>query len=249
VVRNSESEETIMQTLTMKTPVPVCLSAAGYTIRMMMKHSEYPVMAEQVSRLTGGRGELVGAERAVADADEALMMARVDVTFEDHASDQELRRLQNHAQSADGHKGGRISTTLFPDGVNEVTRRQGPVQIKRMREVEGRLENLTTWPEAMTRLANLIVRRSSYETALEARTEAERALTRARAARDAAKVRFVDLYAQIASRIQSEFPRNRRMQDLFFDTIETRTRPGRDEADEPEPGDPGAGDDGDDGAI
>lgn len=233
-----------MQVLTMRTPVSVCLSAGGYTIRMMTKHPEYPVMAELVPRLTGGRAELVQAERALADAEEALNMARVDVMFEDHASDQYLRRLQGQAQSADGHKGGRLATTLFPDGLTEITRRQGPVQIKRMRELEGRLENLTTWPEAMTHLAGLIVRRSSYEAAIDARTEAERGVTRARAARDAAKVRFLDLYAEIAARIQVEFPRNRRMQELFFDTIRTRTRAGADEPDESLPGEPEAGDDG-----
>ena len=233
-----------MEVLTMRTPVPVCLSASGYTIRMMTKHAEYPVMAELVPRLTSGRAELVQAERAVADADEALMMARVDVMFEDHASDQWLRRLQSQAQAADGHKGGRIGTTLFPDGLNEITRRQGPTQVKRMRELEGRLENLTSWPEAMTQLAGVIVRRSSYEAAIEARTEAERGVTRARAARDAVKMRFLDLYAEIAARIQVEFPRNRRMQDLFFDTIRTRTRAGAGEPDETLPGEPDAGDDG-----
>jgi hypothetical protein len=233
-----------MEVLTMKTPVPVCLSASGYTIRMMMKHSEYPVMAELVPRLGSGRTELAQAERAVADADEALMMARVDVTFEDHASDQWLRSLQSQAQAADGHKGGRIGATLFPDGLNEITRRQGPIQVKRMRELEARLGNLTTWPESTAQLAGLTVRRSSYEAAIEARTEAERGLTRARAARDAVKLRFVDLYAQIAARIQVEFPRNRRMQDLFFDTIRTRTRPDAEEPDESLPGEPDTGDGG-----
>ncbi|HWN70145.1 MAG TPA: hypothetical protein VNM90_21045 [Haliangium sp.] len=233
-----------MQTLTKKTPVPVCLSAAGFTIRMMTKYPESPTMTELAPRLGAGRTELAQSERAVADAEEALMLARVDVMFEDHASDRYLRRLQNQAQSADGHKGGRISTTLFPDGLSEITRRQGPTQVKRMRELEGRLEPLTTWPEAMTHLAGLIVRRTSYEGALDARTEAERVLTRARATRDAAKERFLDLYAEIAGRIASEFPRNRRMQDLFFDTIRTRTRAGAEQPDETLPGEPDAGDDG-----
>jgi hypothetical protein len=187
---------------------------------------------------------LVQAERALADAEEALNMARVDVMFEDHASDQYLRHLQGQAHSADGHKGGRFATTLFPDGLTEITRRQGPAQVKLMREVEGRLENMTTWPEAMTNLAGLIVRRSNYEAAVEARTEAERNVTRARAARDAAKVRFLDLYAEIAARIQGAFPRNRRMQNLFFDVIRTRTRAGAGEPDESVPGEPDTGDDG-----
>lgn len=234
-----------MEVLSMKTPVGVCLARAGYTLRMMAKYPQYPVLGELSPRLAAGRSELARAERAVQDAEEVLMLARVDVKFEDHASDEWLRGLQSQAQVADGHKGGRIATTLFPDGASEVTRRQGPPQVKLMREVEGRLEHLTTWPDAPAHHAALVVRRTSYETALDARTEGERGITRARAARDAVKVRFLDLYSEIAARIQAEFPRNRRMQELFFDASRPRTRPGADEPDEPGetlPGEP-AGDD------
>ena len=60
------------------------------------------------------------------------LVARIDVRYEDHASDEWLAVLQRHAQIVDGHKGGRLNTTLFPDGLNDITRRQGASQVKRM---------------------------------------------------------------------------------------------------------------------
>ena len=230
--------------LAMKTPVETCLDDAAYTICMLSKYPENTVLVELGQRLTAGRTELAQAARVVEDAEETLLVARVEVKFEDHASDEWLRRLHNQAQAADGHKGGRVSTTVFPDGLSEITRRQGPAQIKLMRDVEGRLEHMTDWPDAPGQHAALIVRRTGYEAALQARSAAERQAKDARTARDAVKGRFLDLYAEIAGRIQAEFPRNRRMQELFFDTSRTRRRPrvggpGETPPGEPEPGEAG----------
>lgn len=229
---------------TTKTPVPACLAAAAYTIQMIAKHPEEAALAGPGQRLGEGSAGLAQAERGVEDAEAALLRTRVDLKFEDHASDQFLRRLHHQAQSADGHKDGRIARTLFPDGLTEITRRLGSVQVKRMRDLEGRLEHLNGWPEAMTQLAGLMVRRSSYESAIEARTAGEQVVARARAARDAAKMQFLDTYSEVEAHIRAAFPRNRRMQELFFETVRYRRRGGDDEPDETLPGEP-AGDDGD----
>lgn len=232
-----------MAMVTMKTPVQTCLAAASFTTGMMRKHGvRYPVLLEQAERLAGVRGELAQAERTVEDAEEALLVARIDVKFEDHASDEHLGSLQSRAQIADGHKRGRLSTTLFPDGVNEISRRQGPVQVKRMRDLEGRLAQVTGWSEAPDQLEALAARRASYEEALAARDVAERRHKDARIARDAVKARFLDVYAEIAGRLQVEFPRNKRMQDLFFDTLYSPRRGSADEPGDTQPGEP----DGDD---
>jgi hypothetical protein len=233
-----------MAMVTMKSPVPTCLAAASFTVGMMRKHgSNHPALLEMAQPLASVRGELAGAERALDDANEALLVARIDVRYEDHASDEWLAVLQRHAQIADGHKGGRLNTTLFPDGLNDITRRQGASQVKRMRDLQSRLEQITGWPEAPAQLATLIARRTSYEQAIEARTEAERRQSDARVARDAAKVRFLDVYAEVAARIQAEFPRNKRMQEQFFDTIYTSRRARAGAPDETLPGEPdGEGD-------
>jgi hypothetical protein len=193
-----------MPMVTMKTPVQTCLAAASYTAGMMRKHgASHPVLLELAQRLTGVRGELAQAERTVEDAEEALLAARIDVKFEDYASDEYLGSLQSRAQIADGHKGGRLSTTLFPDGVNDITRRQGPAQVKRMRDLASRLEQVTSWPEAPAQRDALLARRTSYEEALAARDAADRRRKDARTARDAVKMRFLDVYAELAGRIQA----------------------------------------------
>ena len=61
--------------------------------------------------------------------------------------------------------------------------------------------------------------RKSYEAALSARREALQNASNERTARDLAKEDFLSVYAEIASRVKAEFPRDRKMQDLFFDEV------------------------------
>jgi membrane protein involved in colicin uptake len=61
--------------------------------------------------------------------------------------------------------------------------------------------------------------RAHYETALKQRKEAGQNASNKKAARDTAKEDYLDVYAQVAARVKAEFPRDRAMQDLFFDTV------------------------------
>jgi hypothetical protein len=76
-----------------------------------------------------------------------------------------------------------------------------------------------------------------------ARLAAEGQVVASRAARDMAKERFLDLYAEIAAQIRSEFPRDRDMQDLFFDTVIHRARRVEDAPEDELPADPEGEDD------
>lgn len=232
-----------MQLLTLKTPVDKCMSQVGYTGRMLAKYGDNPRLAALALRCENGRAELVASERTLADAEEQLMLVRVDVGFEDHAADQWLRLLHHQVQMADGHKDGRLGKRLFPDGLQDITKRQGPSQVKRMRDLEDRLAATQDWAEAPALHASLIVQRTRYQTSLDSRDTADRVVASARATRDATKERLLDLFAEIAGVVRSEFPRDRRMQDLFFDTLSLRTRRYAEEPGEELPEDP-AGDDG-----
>ena len=228
-----------MQLLNVKTPVSTCQAQLGYTGRMLAKHSDNPILAALVPRCEGARAELAAAERDLAAAEERLMLVRVDVGYEDYAADQWLRRLFHQVQIVDGHKDGRLCTRLFPGGLLEITKRQGPSQIKRMRDLEDRLAATQDWAEAPAQHAALVVQRTRYETTLESRDTADREVASARAARDAAKERLLDLFAEIAGVVRSEFPRDRRMQDLFFDTLSLRSRRYAEEPAEELPEEPG----------
>jgi hypothetical protein len=207
-----------MQVLSKKTPVATCQAQVGYTGRMLAKYADNPILAALVPRCEGARAELGAAEFGLAAAEERLMLVRVDVGYEDYAADQWLRRLHHLVQMADGHKNGRLCTRLFPDGLQEITKRQGPSQVKRMRDLEDRLAATQDWSDAPAQHTALIVQRTRYEDTIASRDAADREVASARATRDAAKERLLDLFAEIAGVIRSEFPRDRRMQDLFFDT-------------------------------
>lgn len=58
--------------------------------------------------------------------------------------------------------------------------------------------------------------RLDYENALKARKNGYDAEALARAARNLAKEEFLDVYAEVAGRIEAAFPRDKKTQDLFF---------------------------------
>jgi hypothetical protein len=230
-----------MEVLTKKTPFRRCMALAGFTSQMMMMHEDNPRLVAYGTQLAAGRIELSTAERGVIEAEERLMLVRVTVKFVDYLADTWLRRLHGQTQIFDGHKSGRLTTRLFPDGLVEITRRVGVVQVERMLGLEARLRATQDWAEAPAQLATLIQHRTRYEGALADRSTADNEVVIARANRDAVKERFLDLYAGLAGLVRSEFPRNRRMQNLFFEALRTQGRaveePDEDLPEEPEDGD------------
>jgi hypothetical protein len=97
-----------------------------------------------------------------------------------------------------------------------------------MHDLEGRLEAAAgAWAGALATRAEITTLRTNYEAALENRRAATQKASNARATRDAAKEDFLDVYAQITARVKAEFPRDRPMQDLFFDAVSEDGAPPR----------------------
>jgi hypothetical protein len=207
-----------------RTPVRKCLDGAGFSCRMFAMHEDDPRLVELGRKFDVGRIGLVQAEGRLIDTEAFLNLVRVDVTFEDYSSDRFLRRLLARIEAQDGRKGGRLSKLVFPDGVSDITKRQGDAQVEKMRALEARLATIQDWDDALNQMAALIVRRTRYENALAQRLAAERQVVTERANRDGTKERFLDLYAEIAAQVRSIFPRDRRTQDLFFDDLSPRSR-------------------------
>jgi len=100
----------------------------------------------------------------------------------------------------------------------------GDSQVKAMADLEGRLasaENL--WPEAAGEKADVAQHREAYAAALKHRGDVGQSARNKRALRDAAKEAFITKYAEIASRVEAEFPRDSAMQDLFFDEVRAKS--------------------------
>jgi hypothetical protein len=213
-----------MQLPTKKTSLRKCLAAAGYTARMLAKHGENPILAALGKKLDGPRAELRTTDRNVEDAIEQLTLTRVEVVYEDFSSDTWLRRLQSRAEIVDGRKGGRLYLRLFPSGLQDIVKRMGAPQLERMQALELRIAAIQDWPDAQAVLAELALQRSRYEAAVVGRDLAEQQLASARIARKEAKERLLDAIHEVAGQIRSIYPRDRRMQDLFFDTLTPKTR-------------------------
>jgi hypothetical protein len=213
-----------MQTPNMETPVPKCLELSSYGIRMLSKFPANVVLTTLAAELTAAKIHLGTAQQEYENAVLEILPARVDVKYENHSSDRRVRLSQQKVEMADGKKGGRISGLVFPDGSTPITRLLGDSQIQAMADLEGRLESsVTIWPDAATEKAEIAQCRAAYTTALQYRKNVGQDVRNKRALRNAAKEAFITKYAQIASRVAAEFPRDTPMQDLFFDEVRAKT--------------------------
>jgi len=194
------------------------------------------------TKMGAATGALAAAQGAYAEAVVALIVPRVLVRFADHVSDAAVRATHRAAEAADGGKGGKIAGAVFPDGVTPIVRPVGSTQVTEMRALEGRLEAaMGLWPGAGPEKAKITDERVKYETALAARRTAGEKASDLRAKRDAAKEDYLDVYAATAARVKAEFPRDRAMQDLFFDKVSDAVVADTSSDDEPDADDAPAG--------
>jgi len=229
-----------LQLPTPRTPVSKCIALGLYTAAMLGKFSANPVLGSIAATLTTATNGLTSSQKAYADGVIALIPLRVGVKFVDYRSDKAVRALQRQAEVADDKKAGKIGTALFPDGVTPIIRPVGDTQVTEMRALEGRMDAATSlWPAAPAEKAKITAERAAYETALNERKTGMHTSADLRAKRDAAKEDFLDVYASTAARVKAEFPRDRAMQDLFFDRVtDAVVADDEDATDEAAPGNP-----------
>ena len=236
-----------MQLITMATPVRKCLAVADHTVHMLGKFPENLRLGEMSRRLGEGSLTLEIAEQTLRAAERAAALARIDAHFANYQSDLCMRRVKKHVEGQDGRRGGRVAS-LVSSGSPDFAKLQGKTQVDAMRQFELRLGGVQDiWTGAAAEMAQVTEHRVRYEAALDAREQSKRAVAAARVSRNTAKERFVQLYAEIASLVKAEFPRDRHTQDLFFiDAYPQRGRNGEagddiDDGDEGEqPGSPDA---------
>ncbi len=212
-----------------------------YCPAMLGNFPQNPVLGSLAATLGTATGNLDTAQKAYAAAVLALIPKRVAVKYADHVSDKVVRGVQRQAEIADDKKGGKIGTAIFPGGVTPIIRPVGNTQVIEMRALEGRLEAAgALWPSAMTEKGKIMAERIAYETALTERRTAMETSADLRAKRDAAKEDFLDVYAATAARVKAEFPRDRPMQDLFFDRVTDAVVADEDDDDDEAPAAEGA---------
>lgn len=213
-----------MQTPNEKTPIPKCNDLAAYAARMMSKFTDNVVLVELAAKMAAAGEALAQKQSAYEGAVQAILPARVDVKYENFASDQRIRRMQKKAELADGKSNGPIVTFILPEGSTPIVRLLGDAQVQAMTNLEGRLSAAKPiWSEAETELADIKTHRERYALALTERRAKAQAARDLRAARNAEKASFLLTYATIAHQVEAEFPRDKAMQDLFFDDVRGRS--------------------------
>ena len=229
-----------MQLPASKTPIARCVQLAFYSGQMLSKFPHRPALSQLAARMDTAGSLLDEVQAKYVASIKTIIRARVDVRFADWSSDNVIRMAQRAAEIADGKVGGAITSRLYPNGITPIIRPIGATQVLEMRDLESRYDVLAaTWPEAAAEKDKIVAARKSYEDALNARRDALQNVSNARAARDITKEDFLGVYAEIASRVKAEFPRDRKMQDLFFDEVSAA---GQDTpADEPSEETPPAG--------
>jgi hypothetical protein len=218
-----------------QTSVSRCLELALYAEQMLGQLADSPRLAALIPRIHAGAGALMDAERAYARELRVLMWLRIDVRFEDYLSDQRVRRTRRMVEMHDG-RGGCIAAQIMPEGWLDFSRIQGARQIEAMRALEARLAAAQDiWPEATSELAAIAAHRIRYTRAITARERGLRRVHDLLTAREAAREQFLQLYAEIASLVEAELPRDREAKGRFFlDARERSALPSDDgEGDEP----------------
>jgi len=200
-----------------KTPVDRCEDKSLYTCSMLRKFNDVTALDGLADKLENATDTLLAKQAAYRAKVKALIVLRVNLKFADRFADQTIRLCLKRAEIADGKAGGRVSTTLFPNGSTPIIKPVGDTQIKEMRALEGRYaEAEDIYPAAADDGATIKSAREPYEAALEARVKGLESSAQARAARDLAKEEYLDVFAECVNRIRAAFPRDKQTQDLFF---------------------------------
>jgi len=209
---------------TRNTPVSKCRDLAAYSARMFSKFPQHTVLASLQTKVESAASTLAAAQDAYEVAVQAILPARVDVKYENYVSDRRIRLCQQKAEMADGRRGGKIASLVYPEGSATIIRLVGASQVQAMRDLEGRLAAAeSVWTESTGEKSDIEKHRVSYQAALDTRQAAGQKARDLRAARDAAKEQFLTTYAEVMSRVEAEFPRDKVMQELFFDEVRTKS--------------------------
>lgn len=210
-----------MQIPSPRTPVSRCLELSLFAKTALTMYREHPPLMALAETLHQSAERLKRAEAELRAAEEPLIVARATVKLEDLKADAAVRSVGRRVEDADGRKGGRFFLAVFPEGITPIVKPIGGEQLTTMRSLEARLAS-SKLPEAAS-LTELITKaRTSYEAALSAREEARRKVTTLLIERDSAKEDFLDVYAAAAAKVKAEFPRDRPLQDVFFDEVTGR---------------------------
>lgn len=213
-----------MQVPDRKTPVTRCESLARYAESALLQYIESfnPPAEEEVqlraniAQLFAARSELTTKQDDYRTAVLDCIAPRVAVAIVDFRADSVTRSAKRAADEA----GKDVAAMVFPEGITPIVKLFGQSEVDSLIALEGRIAAATgRWSDAAATQARIVEARTRYEAALANRTAALNLATSKRALRNSAKEDFLDTYAKVASAIKALFPRDKTLQDVFFDEV------------------------------
>jgi hypothetical protein len=213
-----------MQHPARNTPIDRCESATRFAESAILQYVESfeppaetaDALRAQAAALLTGRVALTTKQSEYRTAVLDAIASRVAVLMVDLRADAVTRSAKRAVDDA----GKDVAAMVFPEGVTPIVKLFGQSEVDALIALEDRiLAAEGRWSEAMATHARIVEVRTRYETALRNRTTALNFASSKRALRDAAKEDFLDTYARVASAIKGLFPRDRVMQDIFFEDV------------------------------
>jgi hypothetical protein len=213
-----------MQVPDRKTPVTRCESLSRYAESALLQYIEsFDPTAEEQAQLRANIDQLFTARTGLATKQADYRTAvldcitpRVAVAIVDLRADGVTRSAKRAADEA----GKDVAAMVFPEGVTPIVKLFGQSEVDSLIALEGRIAAAAgRWSEAAAMQTRIIEARTRYEAALANRTTALNLAASKRALRNSAKEDFLDTYAKVASAIKGLFPRDKTLQDVFFDEV------------------------------
>jgi hypothetical protein len=213
-----------MQPPARNTPIDRCESATRFAESAILQYVESfeppaetaDALRAQAAALLTGRVSLTTKQSEYRTAVLDAIASRVAVLMVDLRADAVTRSAKRAVDDA----GKDVAAMVFPEGVTPIVKLFGQSEVDALIALEDRILAVKgRWSEAMATHARIVEVRTRYETALRNRTTALNFASSKRALRDAAKEDFLDTYARVASAIKGLFPRDRVMQDIFFEDV------------------------------
>ena len=213
-----------MQHPTRNTPIDRCESATRFAESSILQYVESfeppadtaDAMRAQAAALLTARVSLTTKQSEYRTSVLDAIASRVAVIMVDLRADAVTRSAKRSVDDA----GKDVSAMVFPEGVTPIVKLFGQSEVDALIALEDRLLAVASrWSEATATHARIVQVRTRYETALANRTTALQHAASKRALRDAAKEDFLDTYAKVASAIKGLFPRDKTLQDIFFEDV------------------------------
>jgi hypothetical protein len=197
------------------------LELGGYHLSALKRTEETKVL---IGSFQPAQDNLRNAVMGLAEAETVWKEAAVGVIFTEDALEHAIRDVALRAHAEDNNATtGAAYRALFADGLEAVLRPAGASQAEVALALRGRLDTQPAAAKVKAQVMDTLdTSIAAFKVALDERVSADGKVKQARDTEAGARERFIAAYDSNMGAIRQMFPRNRKRQDMFFDTISSK---------------------------